>query len=76
MKKKIGYILCVFLAACFFAGCGGEFAGLSREEAASGGAVSGGAVSVLVENERPAWKYQLSLLSSGMIYCIAKGGQP
>ena len=45
MKKKIGYILCVFLAACFFAGCGGEFAGLSREEAASGGAVSGGAVS-------------------------------
>ncbi len=45
MKKKIGYILCIFLAACFFVGCGGEFAGLSREGAASGGAASGGAVS-------------------------------
>ena len=45
MKKKMGYILSIFLAACFFAGCGGEFAGLSRERAASGGAISGGAVS-------------------------------
>ncbi len=45
MRKKTGYILCIFLAACFFAGCGGEFAGHSRERTASGGALSGGAVS-------------------------------
>lgn len=45
MKKKIACFLCVLSAAGFLAGCGGEFAGVSRDGTVSGGAVSGEAVS-------------------------------
>ena len=60
MKKKVGYLLCIFLAACFFAGCGGEFAGRSREGAVSGGAVSGGAVSEGAVSGGAVWEEAVS----------------
>ena len=60
MKKKVGYLLCIFLAACLFAGRGGEFAGRSREGAVSGGAVSGGAVSEGAVSGGAVWEEAVS----------------
>lgn len=40
MKRKVACFLCVLSAAGFLTGCGGEFAGVSRDGAVSGGAVS------------------------------------
>ena len=46
MKIRSYFILlCLFLSFGFLTGCGGEFAGVSRDGTVSGGAVSGEAVS-------------------------------
>ena len=45
MRQRRKTIIGIVLAVVFFTGCGGEFSGFSRERTASGGAVSGEAVS-------------------------------
>lgn len=45
MRQRRKTIIGIVLAVVFFTGCGGEFSGFSRERIASGGAVSGEAVS-------------------------------
>lgn len=56
MRQRRKTIIGIVLAVFFLTGCGGEFSGFSRERTASGGAVSGEAVSggavKLVEKDR------------------------